>query len=191
MPPSDWLDSDRLPYLSATVSHWLPCCLHCSCLYFTQWILVFRLTSWLSVFQITFSISSHPPACHHIHYFQPPPPLLLFSRDVSLALVSPELPNPDSAFTRQPYLMSLLANHVPSLHPLWLRMGGQALKATLVPHRHGRLVCAETHPSCSSWPFIFSLIQLQGQTNISWPLSVRMACPLRSLRASLCTSRPT
>lgn len=168
---TDWCSGAASPWPPAlpvscclTLAALLPPLLHCSCLYFTQWILVFRLTVWLSVLQITFSIISHPPACHHIRYFQPPPPLLLFSWDVSPALVSPELPNPDSAFTRQPHFMSLWANHVPSLHPLWLRMGGQALK---VSDRHGRLVCAGTHPSYSS--FLFSLIQLQGQTNISWP----------------------
>lgn len=41
-----------------TLAALLPPLLHCSCLYFTQWILVFGLTVWLSVLQITFSISS-------------------------------------------------------------------------------------------------------------------------------------
>lgn len=151
----------------------LPPLLHCSCLYFTQWILVFRLSVWLSVLQITFSISSHPPACHHIRYFQPPPPLLLFSWDVSLALVSPELPNPDSAFTTQSHFMSLWANHVPSLHPLWLRMGGQALKVTLVPDRRGRLKPLPAVHLCLSFLLWYSFKDKPtspGLHQLGWPL---------------------
>lgn len=141
------------------------------------------------------SVPIHRLSCWHIHYFQSPPPLPLFSRDVSLALVCPGLPNPDSALTRQPHLMSLLTNHAPSLHPLWLRMGGQAPKSTLGPHRRrgagwaGAGTCwfvfttcarrGETHPNRSSCCFILTPIRLQGETNISWPPSVEMASPLR------------
>lgn len=100
------IQGDLQPCPSATVSYWLPCCLHCltaptfispsGSLSF-DWLvscLFFRSPSPLA--------PTHQPSCRYIRYFSPHHlPVILLRHFTGLGL-----PNPDSALTRQPHLMS-------------------------------------------------------------------------------------